>query len=290
MANRILCPLLSVESTLYLRHSCRLVDSNGSGVDNVYIISTKQMGFISEWRGSLGLTLFMLKFKLFSRLMNSSSPGQVYINALSYSAGVFHSQRTNISFSSIRMKLAIATLLTVIHLANAQSAVWGQCKALKYSIYISWLTATFQVVGKVGLVQPLVPQDLSALTQILVSASSFSTSLEWLADFESHNNIDYSQCLPGTASSAPAPAPSPSSPSQSSSAPAPTSSPGSNGSGLPYLGGVNTAGYDFSVATNGSFSGPPSTPPPSQYAHFANEGANLFRIRKYFSLVLVPLF
>jgi endoglucanase len=41
---------------------------------------------------------------------------------------------------------------------------------------------------------------------------------------------------------------------------------------------VNTAGYDFSVATDGSFSGTGQTPPSSQYAHFANEGANIFRI------------
>ncbi|KAI8990490.1 glycoside hydrolase superfamily [Trametes punicea] len=48
--------------------------------------------------------------------------------------------------------------------------------------------------------------------------------------------------------------------------------------GLPRLGGVNTAGYDFSVATDGSFTGTGVSPPPSQYTHFAKEGANLFRI------------
>ncbi|RPD82337.1 cellulase-domain-containing protein [Lentinus tigrinus ALCF2SS1-7] len=67
-------------------------------------------------------------------------------------------------------------------------------------------------------------------------------------------NDYYSQCLPGAA------------------APAPT------GSSLPRLGGVNTAGYDFSVATDGSFNGTGVTPPPAQFTHFANEGANLFRI------------
>ncbi len=40
--------------------------------------------------------------------------------------------------------------------------------------------------------------------------------------------LDYSQCTPGTGTSAPAPSPS---------------------SGLPRLGGVNTAGYDFSVVS-----------------------------------------
>ncbi|KII94188.1 glycoside hydrolase family 5 protein [Plicaturopsis crispa FD-325 SS-3] len=50
------------------------------------------------------------------------------------------------------------------------------------------------------------------------------------------------------------------------------------GASLPYLGGVNTAGYDFSVATDGSFVGPPANPPVAQYQHFASQGANLFRI------------
>ncbi|CCL98510.1 uncharacterized protein FIBRA_00509 [Fibroporia radiculosa] len=44
------------------------------------------------------------------------------------------------------------------------------------------------------------------------------------------------------------------------------------------LGGVNTAGYDFSVDTNGDFSGTGTTPPASQYTHFSGEGANLYRI------------
>ncbi|KAJ3887902.1 endoglucanase [Lentinula edodes] len=49
-------------------------------------------------------------------------------------------------------------------------------------------------------------------------------------------------------------------------------------SSLGFRGGVNTAGYDFSVYTDGSFSGTGVTPPSSQYAHFANQGANVFRI------------
>ncbi|GBE77813.1 Manganese dependent endoglucanase Eg5A [Sparassis crispa] len=44
------------------------------------------------------------------------------------------------------------------------------------------------------------------------------------------------------------------------------------------LGGVNTAGYDFTVTTNGSFSGTGATPPSYEYAHFSSEGANLYRI------------
>lgn len=79
---------------------------------------------------------------------------------------------------------------------------------------------------------------------------------------------DYYQCLPGTATTSPS---SPSSPTTSSSSAAPTGTSGI--SSLPRLGGVNTAGYDFSVvstpctkdimrfdteplqATNGSFTG-----------------------------------
>ncbi|KLO20744.1 glycoside hydrolase [Schizopora paradoxa] len=49
--------------------------------------------------------------------------------------------------------------------------------------------------------------------------------------------------------------------------------------GLPaFLGGLNTAGYDFSVATDGSFTGTGVSPPVSQYTHFAAEGVNIFRI------------
>ncbi|KAI0639633.1 glycoside hydrolase superfamily [Trametes polyzona] len=70
-------------------------------------------------------------------------------------------------------------------------------------------------------------------------------------------NDYYSQCLP------------------SASAP---SGPSAPSSGLPRLGGVNSAGFDFSVATDGSFTGTGVPPPAAQFTHFANEGANLFRI------------
>ncbi|KAJ3800763.1 glycoside hydrolase superfamily [Lentinula aff. detonsa] len=63
-----------------------------------------------------------------------------------------------------------------------------------------------------------------------------------------------------------------------STAAAAASSSASSSSSLSFRGGVNTAGYDFSVYTDGSFSGTGTTPPPSQYAHFANQGANVFRI------------
>ncbi|KAF8958900.1 putative cellulase precursor [Flammula alnicola] len=61
----------------------------------------------------------------------------------------------------------------------------------------------------------------------------------------------------------------------STSTSVPTVSPGG---GLPFLGGVNTAGYDFTVTTDGSFTNSAVDPPASQYAHFAAQGANIFRI------------
>jgi endoglucanase len=68
---------------------------------------------------------------------------------------------------------------------------------------------------------------------------------------------------------------------------------------IPFLGGVNTAGYDFSVVSNayilmhscltsflqstdGSFSGTGIDPPVSQYTHFSGQGVNLYRIREYY--------
>ncbi|KAF8578407.1 glycoside hydrolase family 5 protein [Ramaria rubella] len=123
------------------------------------------------------------------------------------------------------MKAILATLFAAIHLARAQSPIWGQCGGQ------GWTGSTTCATGSVCTV----------------------------------SNPYYSQCLPGTA-------PPPTS-SASGSSPVQTSA-----SGLPPLGGVNTAGYDFSVATDGSFNGTGVSPPPSQYAHFSGEGANLFRI------------
>ncbi|KIJ23905.1 glycoside hydrolase family 5 protein [Sphaerobolus stellatus SS14] len=132
------------------------------------------------------------------------------------------------------MKIILAVLLAAIQLANAQSAIWGQCGGQ------GWTGATTCASG---------------------SVCTFS-------------NPYYSQCLPGTA-------PAPSSSSTVSASPTTTvtgPSPTSTGSGLPFLGGVNTAGYDFSVATDGSFNGTGVSPPVAQYSHFAAEGVNIFRI------------
>ncbi|CAL1695114.1 unnamed protein product [Somion occarium] len=80
-------------------------------------------------------------------------------------------------------------------------------------------------------------------------------------------NDYYSQCIPGAA----APSTTVTSTASGPTATAPAGA-------LPPLGGVNTAGYDFSVATDGSFNGTGVNPPVAQYTHFASEGANLFRI------------
>ncbi|KAG5654081.1 Manganese dependent endoglucanase Eg5A [Sphagnurus paluster] len=76
----------------------------------------------------------------------------------------------------------------------------------------------------------------------------------------------YFQCLPGSASSSTG-----ASSTSTSSTPAPSG-------GLPFIGGVNMAGYDFSVATDGSFTGKGVDPPTAQFAHFAAQGVNVFRI------------
>jgi hypothetical protein len=45
-----------------------------------------------------------------------------------------------------------------------------------------------------------------------------------------------------------------------------------------FLSGVNMAGYDFGINTDGSATGTPVTPPTSQFAHFAGQGVNVFRV------------
>ncbi|RDB28878.1 Endoglucanase EG-II [Hypsizygus marmoreus] len=80
-------------------------------------------------------------------------------------------------------------------------------------------------------------------------------------------NDYYFQCLPGTGT------PTTSTPGSTTTSGTPAPS-----SGLPFLGGVNMAGYDFSVATDGSFTGRGVNPPVAQFAHFASQGVNVFRI------------
>ncbi|KAF8898927.1 endoglucanase [Infundibulicybe gibba] len=79
-------------------------------------------------------------------------------------------------------------------------------------------------------------------------------------------NPYYSQCLPGTGPGTPT--------TSTPSGPIATTPAGSP----PFLGGVNMAGYDFSVATDGSFNGTGVNPPVSQFSHFASQGVNIFRI------------
>ncbi|KAF9447794.1 glycoside hydrolase family 5 protein [Macrolepiota fuliginosa MF-IS2] len=80
-------------------------------------------------------------------------------------------------------------------------------------------------------------------------------------------NDYYYQCLPGTAST-----------TATTTSSGPTSTPTVPAGGLPFVGGVNMAGYDFTVATDGSFNGTGSTPPVEQFSHFAQQGVNIFRI------------
>ncbi|KAI0346528.1 glycoside hydrolase [Trametopsis cervina] len=47
---------------------------------------------------------------------------------------------------------------------------------------------------------------------------------------------------------------------------------------LPRLGGVNTAGYDFSVSIDGTFTGNGVNPPTSQYTHFTAQRVNIYRV------------
>jgi endoglucanase len=110
----------------------------------------------------------------------------------------------------------------------------------------------------------LVSQDTPARTATLVSSPPPTLQQRI------NNEKDYSQCLPGTATS-----------TKTTSSGGATSTGGSSppkSTTLPFLGGVNTAGYDFTVSTDGSFTGTGVSPPTSQYQHFASEGVNIFRI------------
>ncbi|KZP31158.1 glycoside hydrolase family 5 protein [Athelia psychrophila] len=85
-----------------------------------------------------------------------------------------------------------------------------------------------------------------------------------------YSSAYYSQCLPGTATVKPT--------SSTGTASSSSASASSTISSIGPLGGVNTAGYDFTVTTDGSFTGVGVSPPPAQYQHFASEGVNIFRI------------
>lgn len=67
--------------------------------------------------------------------------------------------------------------------------------------------------------------------------------------------------------------------------------PAAHAASLPFLGGVNLAGYQLVTSIEGVFNGTNggkgSTPPVGQIAHFANQGVNVFRIRKYIILLEV---
>ncbi|KAG6830293.1 hypothetical protein H0H92_001371 [Tricholoma furcatifolium] len=111
--------------------------------------------------------------------------------------------------------------------------------------------------------------------------------------------LDYYQCLPASTTTTSASTTSASTQTTSSSSTTSTSTQTTSSSsttstatsttsasstsptisgGLPFVGGVNMAGYDFTVYTNGSFTGTGTTPPASQFAHFASQGVNIFRI------------
>ncbi|CAG7851097.1 Endoglucanase 1; AltName: Full=Carboxymethyl-cellulase 1; Short=CMCase 1; Short=Cellulase 1; AltName: Full=Endo-1,4-beta-glucanase 1; Flags: Precursor [Serendipita indica DSM 11827] len=57
-----------------------------------------------------------------------------------------------------------------------------------------------------------------------------------------------------------------------------TSTSGGGLSGLPRLKGVNIAGFDFTVRTDGSYTDAYVTPPSFQFNHFASQGVNAFRV------------
>ncbi|KZT37202.1 cellulase-domain-containing protein [Sistotremastrum suecicum HHB10207 ss-3] len=86
-------------------------------------------------------------------------------------------------------------------------------------------------------------------------------------------NPYYSQCLPGTATTTT---------TTTSTSTSTSSTATSSATSTPYtgsfLGGVNLSGFDFTVATNGSFSPPDAPPPTSQIGHFVAEGVNIFRV------------
>ncbi|KAG8844632.1 Manganese dependent endoglucanase Eg5A [Serendipita sp. 411] len=147
----------------------------------------------------------------------------------------------------ISTPFVIASLFAFSQLVAGQSPLYGQCGG------INWTGPT-----------------------TCVSGSTCTKLNDW-----------YYQCLPSSTSSTRASTSSTSSTritstsstktsSRTSSSSTPTTT--SSDSGLPRLKGVNTAGYDFTVYTDGSFKGTGTTPPTSQFSHFASQGVNVFRV------------
>ncbi|PVF91232.1 putative cellulase precursor [Serendipita vermifera] len=136
----------------------------------------------------------------------------------------------------------VTSILAVAQLASAQSQLYGQCGG------INWTDSTVHC------------------------AQGTCTKLnDW-----------YYQCFPGSNSSSSTSTTSTRTSSTSTRSSTSTSSSSSSTStglsGLPRLKGVNTAGYDFTVYTDGSFQGTGLSLPVSQFSHFANQGVNVFRV------------
>jgi hypothetical protein len=143
--------------------------------------------------------------------------------------------------------LPLAALAALVPHVAAQAAAYGQCQlsgVMNFGVVLISMQAAV----------PASPARL-AVRAATAASSSMRVSLICQSVRTLLTHIDrpgYSQCLTGGAANPSA--------------------------ALPFLGGVNTAGYDFTVATDGSFSGTGVSPPTAQYQHFASEGVNVFRI------------
>lgn len=131
------------------------------------------------------------------------------------------------------------------------------------------------------------PNHLCFWLNLHILKRMYGYYLSSLTPYSSFLASDYSQCLPGGSGGG----------GGSTTTTAPPTSTGTPAGGLPFLGGVNLAGYDFTVVrrllffqafpfltilkyTNGSFTGTGISPPVSQISHFASQGVNIFRIRE----------
>ena len=123
-------------------------------------------------------------------------------------------------------------------------------------------------------------QGQFVLPRMIVSVLLF----RWILSIFTNVTTDYSQCLPGTASSVPA------SPTSTSSAAAPTSTSSTppSGTGKLKFAGVNISGFDFGCDTTGTCTASGAWPPLTQYygadgagqmSHFVkDDGFNVFRL------------